>query len=657
VTPDDSGPQTAAADRAMLRSAIEEADIPVLLMVLVHLTGDRRWIEAPFQPVRDTRLFPDESGGLSPELQAEVRKAAVQAILEGPVSAEEPSVELLTEMMSVAVGEPVAEEYVPLMLEEMGLRTPPLPWRGASPEHAARVLVVGAGVSGICAAIQARAAGFEATVLERNPNLGGTWWENTYPECGVDTPNHFYSFSFAPNRDWSSYFSKQPEILEYLSRCAADAGITESIRFDTSVRTVRWDDRRGVWSAECERAGESATFEAEFLFMAVGQLNRPSVPDIVGAEDFAGPAFHTAHWRHDVDLHDRRVGIIGTGASAIQAARTIAEQASELTIFQRSPQWVAPNPDYHRSVSDAKKYLLNHVDFYAAWYRFVLFWRFGDGLHASLHVDPEWPHLDRSLNVANERHRRFLTGYIEQQLEGRPDLLEKCLPDYPPYGKRMLMDNEWFKVLRRDDVHLVTEPIERITDGGVVTGGTQHDLDVLVYGTGFHTTRPVWPIEVVGRDGSTLDDLWGPEDPRAYLGITVPNFPNMFLLFGPNTALGHGGSIIFHAECQVRYAVRCMTATLESSAQAIEVLPDAFDDYGREVDERLARMVWSHPGMDNWYKNSKGRVVTNSPWRLIDYWKMTREPEAADYRLVGPDGVSVEMAIDDSSSTSSPNRG
>jgi 4-hydroxyacetophenone monooxygenase len=343
---------------------------------------------------------------------------------------------------------------------------------------------------------------------------------------------------------------------------------------------------------------------------------------------------HTARWPADLDLRGKRVVLVGTGASAVQAARTIARDAEQLTILQRSPQWIMPNPDYHRRVSPQKEYLLANVPFYAAWYRFGLFWRYADGVHASLHVDPEWPHQDRSVNAVNDRHRGFLTRYMESKLEGRPDLLAKTLPGYPPYGKRMVVDNEWFATLRRDNVELVTSALAEVNETGIRTAdGVDRGADVIVMATGFHATRMLWPLDLIGSGGVSIHDAWRQDEPRTYLGMTTPGFPNLFMLLGPTTALAHGGSVIFQTEAQVRYISGILAMMVNDGIGSVECTGRACDDYTQRADAAHAGLVFSHPGMDNWYKNRAGRVVTVSPWRLVDYWTMTREPDYADYNL------------------------
>lgn len=632
--------QRIKTSREELERVLVAADVPVLQMVLVHLTGERRWIEAPFQPVRDINFFADESGGLPTEVQQTVREAALHALLalhEGRLSLPAlPSDQRISDMMSVCMGEPIPLEYVPMMLEEMGLRRRDPVWRQRpAAEQLAdfQVLVIGAGVSGICAAAKLAQAGIPYVVAEKNSALAGTWHDNKYPEVGCDVPNHFYSYSFRPNTEWSGYYSKGDEIEMYLAQCAREFGIIERIRFNTEVLSATFDEQIEQWWVELRRPdGSVERLCVNAIISATGQLNRPKIPAIEGLERFAGPVFHTARWRSDVALDGKRVAVIGTGASAMQLARTTAERAERLMIFQRSPQWAIPSRDYHRTVSEEKKWLFRHVPFYAGWYRFTLAWRFSDQLLKTIERDPDWPHPQRAANYRNDRHRERLTEYILSELGDRTDLLDKVLPDYPPFGKRILVDNDWFKTVQRDNVDLITEDIVRVTPGGVVTrDGTEHPADVLILATGFEATRLLWPIEIRGRGHRTLRELWGDDDAAAYLGITVPGFPNLFCLYGPNTNLGHGGSIVMIAECQVRYILACLMRMLEDGIASIDCRQEIYERFNARLDAEHAKLVWTTPGLVNWYRNKAGRVVSVMPWRLVDYWQFTREPDFNEY--------------------------
>ncbi|QEC50669.1 NAD(P)/FAD-dependent oxidoreductase [Baekduia soli] len=621
--------------REGLRAVLDEADIPVLLMVLVHLTGDRRWMQAPYLPERDMRIIPDPSGGLAPERQDEVRAAALEVLAAARPHDALPDVseEQFAEMLRVCVADDVPQEYVPMLLEDMGFRARPRP----EPVHVQpgtfSVLVIGAGFSGIATSIALAEAGIPHTIVERNDDVGGCWLENTYPEAGVDTPNHWYSFSFAREHDWRHYFSKQPEILDYVRGVADAHGVRERVRFGTTVTACRYDDATQRWHTEVMRPdGTPETLVSHAVVTGVGAFHEPKIPAFDGLERFGGPVFHTSRWPAGLDLRGRRVALVGTGASCVQAARTVAEDAEHLTIFQRSPQWLSPNPYYRAEVGEGKRWLLRNVPLYASWYRFTLFWRYGDSLLPHIQVDPEWEHPERAVNASNDRHRRFFTRYIERELEGRPDLIAKALPSYPPYGKRMIIDNDWYRTIRRDDVTLVDRAVAGLDETGIIDAdGRHHEVDVVAMATGFHATRFLWPMEITGAGGLTIDEAWDGDDARAHLGITMPGFPNLFMTLGPNTLLGHGGSAAFVIEAQVNYIVRCLAWMAREQIGSIEPRQAPFEAYNAAVDAAHERMVFAHPGMDNWYKNSRGRVAALTPFRLVDYWSMTREPDPEDF--------------------------
>jgi 4-hydroxyacetophenone monooxygenase len=637
-TPDDVRSPADGTDEAPLWDALQVGNIPVLLMILAQLTGDMTWLAAPYAPTRTRGMDDNDTGGLPADLQAEVRAAAFRAILEARrrgTTPKAPDESVMATMMSACMGEPVPAEYSAMMLEELGLRPREPEWEqvpDAARLAAFQVLIVGAGVSGLCAAIILQRLGIRYMVIEKNESVGGTWLENDYPGCGVDTPSHLYSYSFAPN-NWSRYFARRDEIRDYIERCADEYGVRDNILLGTAVEQARFDVASGLWTVRARRAtGEPVELSGNLLVSAVGQLNQPAVPSIPGADRFRGKVVHSARWTPDIDVHDQRVGVIGTGASAMQIVPTIADEAARVIVFQRSPQWAVPSGNYQRSVPDGVRYLMEHVPLYAAWYRCRLVWSFSDKVHESLQINREWPDQAHSINAINDGHRRYFTRYLTEQLGSRQDLLGRMLPQYPPFAKRMLIDNSWFATMTRDDVELVAEGIREIVADGVIdNSGVHHAADILVYATGFQTLRLVGSYDVYGRDGQTLRDSWGEDDAFAYLGMTVPGFPNFFCLYGPNTSLGHGGSLIFLTECSVRYIARLAQRMILEDIVTLECREDVCARYNRDVDAAHSTMIWSHPGATNWYRNARGRVVTNSPWRVVDYWRMTYEPDLADF--------------------------
>jgi len=649
---------TLVASDEELESALLVANIPTLLMVLIQLTGDRRWLGERYRPTRTRAMDDNTDGGLPTDVLDEIRTGALAALRqyrEGrEVALPRPGTEQLVEMMSGCMGEPVADEYVPMLMEEMGLVDRDTTWRERLAPHTGHpfeVLIIGAGFAGVCAAIKLGAAGISHTIVEKNDDLGGSWLENTYPGCRVDTPSHLYSYSFAPDPDWSSYYALRDETHAYLRRCAESTGVASRIRFGTEVLAADYDTSADVWTVRLRTAdGREQSLRVNAVISAVGQLNRPKIPTIRGLDTFAGPAFHSADWDHEVDIDGRRIAVVGTGASAMQIVPAIADRVGRLTVFQRSPQWAAPSDVYKAKVPEGKKLLLAQVPYYAGWYRFRLLWTFNDKIYYALQIDPEWPHPDRSINAANDRYRQFFTNYIRSEIGGREALMEKVLPTYPPFGKRILLDNGWFRTMARDDVDLVVEDIAEVRPEGIVTAdGELHEVDVIVFATGFHATRFLWPMEVRGRSGRTLRETWGEDDARAHLGINIPDFPGLFCLYGPNTNLGHGGSVIFHIECQVRYVMGLIGELMDRGASTVEVREDVHDAYVQRVDAAHDRMIWTHKGMDVWYRNANGRVVNNSPWRLVDYWAMTRTPNPEEFHWRGTPGCALSRSRDESS--------
>ena len=629
-------------DDAFLAGALEHASVPTLMMSLVHLTGDASCLHGSIRPGNAT--MGEVDGAMSAADKAVVRALALDALRayrdRGCTLPHPPSPETIREMMSFMVGQEVPAEYVPMMLEEMALDgrdARDVAWDSVSSaaRERFRVVVIGAGMSGLLAAIRLEEAKIPYVVVEKNDAVGGTWLENAYPGCRVDVANHFYSYSFAPNHDWPEFFSQRNELRAYFEHCSRELGPHARIRFRTEVVGARFDETTGRWQVRLRTdGGGEETIEANVVISAVGQLNRPKLPDIPGRDEFAGPAFHSARWPGDLVLDGKRVAVIGTGASAFQLVPEVAKVASRVVVFQRSAPWMVPNPRYHARVSEAKKWLLAHVPYYARWYRFLLFWPGSDGLLPSLVVDPDWPHPERAVNATNDMMRAMFVQFMADQIGDDTELLAKVTPTYPPFGKRMLQDNgSWLAALKRENVDLVTDGIAGITRDAVrCTDGSEHAVDVIVFATGFHANRFLWPMEVTGRGGVSLRAQWG-DEPRAYLGITVPSFPNLFCLYGPGTNLAHAGSIIFHSECQVRYVMGCLAALLQNGHGTMECRQDVHDAYNARFDARHRTLVWSHPGMGSWYKNAAGRVTTTSPWRLVDYWGWTKAPDLGDFVL------------------------
>jgi 4-hydroxyacetophenone monooxygenase len=370
---------------------------------------------------------------------------------------------------------------------------------------------------------------------------------------------------------------------------------------------------------------------AHAVISAVGQLNKPRLPDIEGRERFAGPAWHTARWRHDVPLKGLRVGVIGTGASAFQVIPRIAGEVQSLTVFQRTPPWVIKTPAYNQELPAGLHWLLASLPGYNAWYRFEQFWVAVEGRRRYSVVDPDWQQAG-SVSALNQQLRQMLEAELDQAYAGRPDLRRLMTPDYPPYGKRMLRDDgTWSDALKRSNVTVVSEPIARITESAVVCrDGSVHELDVIIYGTGFHASQFLNSLQVTGRGGVDLHAQWG-VDAQAYQGVCVPNFPNLFMLYGPNTNLITNGSLVLFSEIEIEYILRCLASLGQRGARAMEVSAAASQRYDERIDAQTRRMAYGVDGVSNWYKSATGRVTQNWPFSTVDFWRQMQLVKEDDF--------------------------
>ncbi|MAC33051.1 MAG: 4-hydroxyacetophenone monooxygenase [Haliea sp.] len=645
---ENSAPEPITESRETIAGYLHELNTAALIMSIVHMTGSTRLLqELPTPRTIDVVAANAESGeevlegGFTRAQVDRVHEEALKAIEDyrerGFTLPELDSAQLDT-LYRYMCGRDVDDEYLEFIREEIALDG--VDRRGLSfsdPELRQRaaefpVVVIGAGMGGVLAGIRLGEAGIPYTVIEKNPGVGGTWYENRYPGCRVDVPGHSYSYSFAPNHDWSSHFPLADEIRAYYEHCAEHYGVMPHIRFRTEVVAAVFDEERQLWQVEIQDAeGKRETLTAAAVISAVGQLNRPKFPDIPGLDGFEGEVVHSGAWPKGLSLDGQRVAVIGSGASAFQIIPEMAKTSSKLTVFQRSPAWMFPNPGYHTPVGEGQKWALRKLPFYSKWYRFWLFYTSVEGVYDKTLMDPSWQRSD-SVSAANDEMRQALTAWIESQVQD-PALLKKVLPTYPPFGKRILQDNgTYLEALQKDNVELVTEGIVSIEPNAVRTAdGRLHEVDAIVCATGFHADRFLFPMKIVGRGGVELSDQWGETNGRAYLGITVPNFPNLFCIYGPNTNLVVAGSIAHNCESQVTYILRCIELLLREGQHTVECRQEIHDAYNERVDAVNAGTAWGAPQVENWYKNDAGRVTANLPFRIIDYWKMTHRLHPEDY--------------------------
>ena len=624
-------------DDATIRNAVESATPAPLLAAIAQITGRLDLLRDDLRPDPSNML--DPTGGLSPAQIAEIQRLAADALIEmrdSGARAALPDAAALTCLIEYLAGGTVDPEYVPLLREELALggdeRAPSWHRRDVAADRDFRVLIVGAGMSGIVAAHRLQQAGIDFEIVDKNTEVGGTWWENRYPGCRVDIPNHFYSYSFAQTNEWPNYFSPQPVLFEYFRSCAEAFGLLPHIRLGTEVAGAQWDADAQRWNVQLRSVdGTESTTAANAIISAVGQLNRPKWPDIDGIDRFAGESFHSARWNHDIDLTGKRVAVIGTGASAAQFIPHVADAAERLTVFQRTPPWLAPNENYQAEIPEGLGWVLRHVPEYARWERLWIFWRTHEGLLPAAVVDPEWQPQDRSVSALNDMIRMFFESMYEMLVPDE-ELRAKVVPQYPPIAKRIVFDNGvYYQTLSRDDVELCTETITEISDKGIRTAdGAERAFDVIIYGTGFQASRFWTPMKIEGVGGADLHERWG-GDARAHLGIVVPEFPNLFLMYGPNTNIVINGSIIYFSECETNYIVESVKMLLDRGASSMECRADVHDRYNDWIDTGNRSMAWGASSVNSWYKNEYGRVAQNWPYSLLEYWQQTRAPNPDDY--------------------------
>lgn len=619
-----------------IAAALEDLSVPALLVSCVHMSRpeDREAILA--SDLRPQGSFLNEyQGFMDPQAQREARSFALRVVTEwrdrGCPEPDPISPAMLKRLMEWIVAAEVGDEYVPMMLEELELDGADS--RASAPVEGAAnypVVIIGAGMSGLLAAIRLKEAGFPFVIVEKNAGPGGTWWENTYPGARVDVGNHFYCYSFEPADHWTEYFAQQPELQAYFQQVFDKHGLGTHTRFTTEVLGATWDEATHTWEVALD---DGTTLTGSAVVAAVGQMNRPFVPEVPG--EFNGPAFHTALWDDQVDLTDKNVVMVGAGATGFQLAPAIADQVASLTVIQRTAQWMFPNPGYHDKVGPGVGWAIKHLPFYGRWFRFLIFWPGCDAGLAAAKVDPDWAPQETSVSEINDMVRGMFGDWITSQLPDDPELVAKVMPTYPPTGKRTLQDNgSWLRTLSRDDVSLVRAGVERLDGDAVIdSNGDRHPCDVLVWATGFRVNDFLVPLKIVGRGGADLRETWGTE-PRAHLGVTVAGFPNLFLLYGPNTNLASGGSIIFASECEVALLVECLRLLAEGGHRSIEPTVEAYEGWYERVQAEARTMVWASPHIEhNYYKNAKGDVHGLNPFRLVDYWAWTREPDPNDFQL------------------------
>ena len=625
------------ADSPELQQALAEANLPTLLAVYVHLSHDAAMLDRFADCIRPA--FAPVPTSITDDLAADLRGKLHHLLVTGEgLATGAPDDALFQRIMSVMVGEPVEQEFIELAFDQCGFR----PWidRSALPGRASRpanfkVLVIGAGMTGMAAAIKLEEAGYDYVVIEKNAEVGGTWYENRYPGVGVDTPSHFYSFSWEIWPDWHHYHPQGADMQRYMVEVADKYGLRRNVQFNTRVETLVYDEASGMWTVTVRRPdGRTEDLVVNAVINGHGPVNRFKWPDIPGLADFNGPVVHTADWPADLDLKGKRVAVIGTAASAAQLVGAIAPEVASLTVYQRTPHWVIHNPEIADEVSAGMQWALRNIPGFKEWFRFKVYWAAADGLFANVLQDPAWVGNDLAVSELNEMTRQYALSYLHQKFADRPDLIEKLTPDFPIFSKRIVLDNGWFDALLRPNVTLENKGIARILPNGIeAKDGSVFECDVIVCATGFNVAKMLGNLTVKGIGGRDLGAEWGEEDARSYMGMCVPGYPNYFHTVGPNSAPNHAAGQNLISECQINWIIEALDRVTEAGAKSFEVTEQAYDDWNRKVEARMPQMIWSHPRASSYYMNSKRRIFLSWPWRLVDFFNETRAPAEGSYVL------------------------
>ncbi len=633
-----NAPITRIPDEATLRAHVAAADLPTLILTTAHLTSDPAFLKEAWKPKVELTVV---TSGMESEQEAAVRETCLEALISlGRSAAALPQRPTFDQLQGAAywLMGPAIEPFLPLIAEELSsdiedLRRPVWHKDQVAPQRDFSVAIIGAGESGLALALRLKQAGVPFTIYEKGDDVGGTWRENHYPGIRVDINSFLYSFAFA-RQTWKDYFGKGEDVFRYMRDVAREFGLYEHIRFGSEVTAARWDETASLWRLDIATGDSVEHVSANIAVSAVGQLNRPLIPDFPGRESFTGPAFHSARWQHDVDLTGKRVAVIGTGASAAQFIPQVAAKAAQLTILARTTNWLLPTPELHDPVPESVRWLMDNLPGYALWYRATQAIPQSVGILEEVIVDPNFPPTERAVSALNAKVRDQIHAWMRPQFAARPDLEAAIIPDSPLGGKRIIRDNgTWLRTLQRDNVILVRDAIEEITPTGIrLADGSHREFDVIIYGTGFQASKFLMPMTVVGRDGRDLQEYWD-GDARAYVGTAIPGFPNLFCMYGPNTNLVVNASIIMFSELTAKYIVDAARLLLQGGHAAMEVRDDVFRDYNLRVDEATRLRAWGFSKVSSWYKNSKGRVAQNFPFSAAEFWLRTHEVRAPDYHL------------------------
>lgn len=620
-----------------LRANLRQADPGVLVAVLAQLTGEPAVATRFGSKIAHVPDPPEQAGVTDPETAAQLIEEIVTALREPRRADAVPADDrdLFARIAPIALGGEVAPEYLGLLLEQGGFQPsqPVLPRTAKLPADF-RVVIIGAGIAGITAALACADAGIDYQIIERNDEVGGTWYTTRYPGIGVDTPSAYYSLSRDINGDWSSYYPQGAEYQAYLVSVADKNDLRTHTRFGTTVEALWWEERRRQWQIRSVGPdGNRDVSYANVVIPAAGYLNRPRWPDLPGRETFSGTSIHSARWDPELDLTGKRVAIIGAGCTAVQIVDACVDRVAHMTVFQRQPHWVAPRRRSSDDVPAYRRWLGTRLPYYANWIRLKSYWGTSDNNYPVILHDEDWAAEHLSISPANDVLLQMCLDYIDRTFGAGSELARKLTPDFAPYGKRIIRDpGGYYAALARGHVDVEASEPARVNEAGIVTeDGRQIDLDVIIYATGYYLDF-LSTVDIRGRDGKKLTDEWG-DAPRAYRGGMVPGFPNMFISSAPNYSPGHGAGHNFGVEVMVHYVMECLQLMALREAASLEVTQRAYEDYVDGIDATMAGTVWRHTPSAHTYYRSGGRIVIAFPYRLIDFWHDHRAPVEEDLEL------------------------
>lgn len=644
-----------------LRKHLAGADPVMLLLSAVHVTRDTSLLDTygdkvgPAAVLRSFRPWMAGSARGASE-EARVRQDLIELLCAALTREDQPEYlrvdgRLLQRMGPMATGQPLADDYVGMCLEHSGFVPEQRAMRPAkTPPRALNLAILGAGMTGLDAGVKASRRGFEFDIYEKEAGIGGLWWSQTYPGVAVDTPSIYYSLSYELSGGWSKFFPLGDEYRAYLIELAKKYELTERVHTNSDVIRMRWIEADQEWELTIfdQLDHRARTVRAAAVLTAAGHLCRPKYPDIEGRESFAGESVHTARWR-PMSWPGKRVAVVGVGAAGIQVIASITPDVGHLTVFQHQPHWVSPNR-LSGDVGDSERWLRQHLPYYLHWSRFILFFMTCDSSYETNLVDEEWMKLHpTSTSPVNEDRRRLALKYIHECFGENTPLAQALTPDFPFGGKRPIRDpgdfgpGGYYWALAQPQVDFVTSAIARVVPEGIVTAdGDLIEVDVIVWATGM-TFDWLSPVEIIGRGGVRLSQVWANHNPRSYLGGTVPGFPNLFINDGPNTGVATGGGgHNFMIETVNHYVFECLQLLVECGGTSIEVTQRAHDEHNELIELEMSKLLWSYERRaSTYYRNEAGRVVLPSPFQAQRYWNMAQVPDESKFVINNPGQLNV----------------